>query len=52
MRKIIAICILFVNIAFAQTSEKKVWDLLLANKREDARKLFDKDLKSKEETIN
>jgi hypothetical protein len=50
MRKIIAICILFVNIAFAQTSEKKVWDLLLANKREDARKLFDKDLKSKEET--
>jgi len=47
MKKSIAICILFVNIAFAQTSEKKVWDLLLANKREDARKLFDKDLKSK-----
>ncbi len=50
MKKIIAICILFVNVAFAQTSEKKVWDLLLANKREDARKLFDKELKSKEET--
>jgi len=50
MKKIIAICILFVNISLAQTSEKKVWDLLLANKREDARKLFDKELKSKEET--
>ncbi|WP_395062299.1 transglutaminase domain-containing protein [Flavobacterium sp.] len=48
MKKIITICILFVNIAFAQTSEKKVWDLLLSNKREEARKLFDKDLKSKE----
>jgi thioredoxin-like negative regulator of GroEL len=50
MKKIIAICILFVNVTFAQTAEKKVWDLLLANKREDARKLFDKELKSKEET--
>lgn len=47
MKKIVAICILFVNITFAQTAEKKVWDLLLSNKREDARKLFDKELKAK-----
>lgn len=47
MKKIIAICILFVNVTFAQTAEKKVWDLLLSNKREDARKLFDKELKAK-----
>lgn len=50
MRKFIAVLILFVNVAFAQTAEKKVWDLLLANKREDARKLFDKELKSKEDS--
>jgi predicted Zn-dependent protease len=47
MKKIIAVCILFVNLTLAQTTEKKVWELLLANKREDARKLFDKELKSK-----
>jgi hypothetical protein len=47
MKKIITICILFVNVTFAQTAEKKVWDLLLSNKREDARKLFDKELKAK-----
>ncbi len=47
MKKIIIICLLFVSISFAQTAEKKVWDLLLGNKREDARKLFDKELKSK-----
>ena len=37
---------MFSVIAIAQNSEKKVWDLLLANKRAEARKLFDKDLKS------
>lgn len=47
MKKLVAICILFVNVIVAQTSEKKVWDLLLANKREEARKLFDKELKAK-----
>ncbi|MEC4003777.1 transglutaminase domain-containing protein [Flavobacterium sp. SUN052] len=50
MKKIIAFCILFVNVAFAQTAEKKVWDLLLSNKRDEARKLFDKELKSKEDS--
>ena len=50
MKKIIAFCILLVNVAVAQTTEKKVWDLLLSNKREEARKLFDKELKSKEES--
>ena len=47
MKKIIIACLLLVSISFAQTVEKKVWDLLLSNKREDARKLFDKELKSK-----
>ena len=47
MKKIIAVCLLFVSISFAQNSEKKVWNLLLDNKREEARKVFDKELKSK-----
>lgn len=33
-----------------QTDDKKVWDLLLSNKRADARNLFDKTLKSKVNT--
>jgi hypothetical protein len=35
---------------WAQTPEKKVWDLLLANKRTEARKLFDKELKKQANT--
>lgn len=50
MKKIVIICLVLVQGLVAQTSEKKVWDLLLANKREEARKLFDKELKSKKET--
>lgn len=50
MKKSLAIFILFVSTAFSQTSDKKVWDLLLANKRQEARNLFDKELKSKEDT--
>uniref|UniRef100_UPI002638BB67 hypothetical protein n=1 Tax=Flavobacterium sp. TaxID=239 RepID=UPI002638BB67 len=50
MKKIVIICLVLVQSIVAQTSEKKVWDLLLANKREEARKLFDKELKSKKET--
>ncbi|WP_448931767.1 transglutaminase domain-containing protein [Flavobacterium sp.] len=46
MKKIIAILLLTVQSAFAQNAEKKVWDLLLANKRTEARNLFDKSLKS------
>ena len=42
MKKIVIICLVLVQGLVAQTSEKKVWDLLLANKREEARKLFDK----------
>ncbi|MFN8325202.1 MAG: transglutaminase domain-containing protein [Flavobacteriaceae bacterium] len=47
MKKILAILLLLTTVVNAQTPEKKVWDLLLANKRDDARKLFDKELKSK-----
>lgn len=47
MKKIILLFSLLLSVfSFAQNSEKKVWDLLLANKRTEARKLFDKDLKS------
>lgn len=47
MKKVIILFSLFISVAvFAQNSEKKVWDLLLLNKRSEARKLFDKDLKS------
>ena len=47
MKKILAVLLLLTTIVTAQTAEKKVWELLLANKRDDARKLFDKELKSK-----
>ena len=48
MKKVILLFSLFVSVVvFAQNSEKKVWDLLLSNKRIEARKLFDKDLKPK-----
>lgn len=46
MKKIIAICLLATQFLTAQTAEKKVWDLLLANKRAEARTLFDKNLKA------
>ena len=47
MKKIIVLFSLFISVTLsAQNSEKKVWDLLLSNKRSEARKLFDKDLKS------
>ena len=46
-RIILLFCLLISVFAFAQNSEKKVWDLLLSNKRSEARKLFDKDLKAK-----
>lgn len=47
MKKIILLLGLLLSVfAFGQNAEKKVWDLLLANKRSEARKLFDKDLKA------
>ncbi|WP_157486085.1 transglutaminase domain-containing protein [Flavobacterium soli] len=47
MKKIFLLCcLLFSVFAISQSAEKKVWDLLLANKKPEARKLFDKDLKS------
>ena len=47
MKKILLLFSLLISVTlFAQNSEKKVWDLLLSNKRSEARKLFDKDLKS------
>ncbi len=46
MKKLFIIAsLLLVSAIFAQNSEQKVWNLLLSNKRIEARKLFDKDLK-------
>jgi len=45
MKKIITLCLFLTQLLYAQTTEKKVWDLLLANKRTEARALFDKSLK-------
>lgn len=51
MRKFLLL-LLLTNLSFSQTSEKKVWDLLLANNRTEARKSFDKDFrKSANSTI-
>lgn len=50
MKKIIAICILVTQFIYSQDNEKKIWDLLLTNKRLEARKLFDKELKSQSNT--
>jgi len=50
MKKIQIFFLLFSTLAFAQTAEKKVWDLLLANKRTEAKKLFDKELKATAES--
>jgi len=50
MKKTIAFFILVSQFMFAQTAEKKVWDLLLANKRTEAQKLFDKELGKSSET--
>ena len=50
MRNFIALFLFFVTSIFSQTSEKNVWDLLLSNKRQEARVLFDKELKSKEDS--
>lgn len=46
MRYSIVVFLLLAQLITAQNSEKKIWDLLLANKRTEACKLFDKDLKS------
>lgn len=46
MKKYVLVCLLFSCLGFSQNSEKKVWNLLLSNNRTEARKLFDKDLKS------
>jgi predicted Zn-dependent protease len=46
MKKIIIALLLIAQVVTAQNSQK-AWDLLLNNKREEARKLFDKDLKAK-----
>lgn len=46
MKKIQILFLLFSTIALAQTAEKKVWDLLLANKRVEAQKLFEKEFKT------
>jgi hypothetical protein len=48
-RIVIVLFILMTGITSAQNAEK-VWELLLANKREDARKLFNKTLKEKTST--
>jgi predicted Zn-dependent protease len=50
MKKIQIFFLLFSTIALAQTAEKKVWDLLLANKRVEAQKLFDKEFKNTSES--
>ncbi|MES2484625.1 MAG: DUF3857 domain-containing protein, partial [Bacteroidota bacterium] len=49
MKKIVFALLLLSFVAAAQTPKDKVWDLLLTNKREEARKLFDKDLKNKKD---
>ena len=49
MKKIVILCLFITSIVFSQNSEKKVWDLLLANKRVEARKTFDKELKSQKD---
>jgi hypothetical protein len=45
MKKIIALCLLLTSLVQAQNIETKVWELLLNNKRTEARILFDKSLK-------
>lgn len=50
MKKIIGICLLVTQFVTAQTAEKKVWDLLLTNKRAEARAAFDKNFKTKVDT--
>ena len=50
MKKLYLLIVLISSMAFSQTAEKKVWDLLLANKRTEARNLFNKELKSKVES--
>ena len=46
MKKIVIIFLLVTQAIFSQNTEKKVWDLLLANKRTEAKKLFDKEFKN------
>ncbi|MDI9257019.1 transglutaminase domain-containing protein [Flavobacterium sedimenticola] len=50
MKKNLFLLLLFPALLLAQTSEKKVWDLLLANKRADAKKLYDKEFKTTSES--
>lgn len=45
MKRILLLCLLVTQLVFAQTAEKKVWDLLLSNQRAEARKLYDKEFK-------
>jgi len=45
MKKIGFLCLFITQIFFAQTTEKKVWDLLLSNQRVEAKKLYDKEFK-------
>ncbi|WP_162926951.1 hypothetical protein [Flavobacterium psychrotrophum] len=44
---LIALLFLSTGFIYAQTPQQKVWDLLLQNKRIEARRLFDKDLKKR-----
>ncbi|WP_264521472.1 DUF3857 domain-containing protein [Flavobacterium sp. N1994] len=47
MKKTITICLLISQFVISQTTETKIWNLLLNNKRTEARKLFDQELKAK-----
>lgn len=49
MKKITLLVLFICLTAAAQTQKEKVWNLLLANKREDARKLYDKEFQKKKD---
>ncbi|RWW98856.1 transglutaminase domain-containing protein [Flavobacterium cerinum] len=49
MKKILLVLLLACNLTHAQNIQK-VWDLLLVNKREEARKLFNKDFGKKKDS--
>ena len=51
MKKIGFLFLLIGHIIFAQTAEEKVWDLLLNNKRAEARKLYDKEFKNSSKSL-
>lgn len=52
LKKGFFVCLLVLNFAAAQDNESKVWDLLMNNKRVEARQLFDEKLASKTTSIN